>query len=232
MTMPVVKSLPHITDTISFKSISTGGQSAGNGGDGSFKGSISNQPTIKFDPSNKASGAEVKVTTGDHVSQKAYWDADAGNAKAFKFSKAYGGDAKSNEIRAQAAAMIPPRCTPIRRPSRRITSLRTNIRKWWPALAATAETATSRWVATSNLALADPWRVRLAATGGTCRRSYWRSSSRRLSDYLPSKVEAQISGGEDNADAAAPLTRRIVAPATVAGGTLGLRRLPRTRVRL
>jgi hypothetical protein len=96
MTMPVVKSLPHITDTISFKSISTGGQSAGNGGDGSFKGSISNQPSIKFDPSNKASGAEVKVTTGDHVSQKAYWDADAGNATASKFSKAYGGDAKSN----------------------------------------------------------------------------------------------------------------------------------------
>ena len=50
--MTMVKALPHISDTIAFKSISTGGQSAGNGGDGSFKGSISNQPTIKFDPSN------------------------------------------------------------------------------------------------------------------------------------------------------------------------------------
>lgn len=44
----------------------------------------------------KPAAPRVKVTTGDHVSQKAYWDADAGSAKAFKFSKAYGGDAKSN----------------------------------------------------------------------------------------------------------------------------------------
>jgi hypothetical protein len=95
MTTPMVK-LPHISDTIAFKSISTGGQSAGNGGDGYFTGSISNQPTIKFDPTNTASGADVKVTTGDHVSQKAYWDATAGDATASKYSKAYGGDAKSN----------------------------------------------------------------------------------------------------------------------------------------
>ena len=92
----MTKVMPHGSDTIVFKSISTGGQSAGNGGDGSFKGSISNQPTIKFDPSNSASGAEVKVTTGDHVSQKAYWDASAGDATASKYSKAYGGDANSN----------------------------------------------------------------------------------------------------------------------------------------
>ena len=38
----------------------------------------------------------VDVKTGDHVSQKAYWDADAGDATAKKFSKAYGGDAYSN----------------------------------------------------------------------------------------------------------------------------------------
>jgi len=96
MTTPMAKALPHISDSIAFKSISTGGQSAGNGGDGYFKGSISNQPTIKFDPSNTASGADVKVTTGDHVSQKAYWDASGGDATASKYSKAYGGDAKSN----------------------------------------------------------------------------------------------------------------------------------------
>jgi hypothetical protein len=95
MTTPMAKALPH-SDSIEFKSISTGGQSVGNGGDGYFKGSISNQPTIKFDPSNTASGAEVKVTTGDHVSQKAYWDASAGDATASKYSKAYGGDANSN----------------------------------------------------------------------------------------------------------------------------------------
>ena len=96
MTTPMVKALPHISDAIAVKSISTGGQSVGNGGDGYFKGSISNQPTIKFDPSNSASGAEVKVTTGDHVSQKASWDASAGDATASKYSKAYGGDANSS----------------------------------------------------------------------------------------------------------------------------------------
>jgi hypothetical protein len=96
MTTPMPKGMPHVSDTIAFKSISTGGQSAGNGGDGYFKGSISNQPTIKFDPSNSASGAEVKVNNGDHVSQKAYWDASGGDATASKYSKAYGGDAKSN----------------------------------------------------------------------------------------------------------------------------------------
>jgi hypothetical protein len=96
MTTPMAKALPHISDSIAFKSISTGGQSAGNGGDGYFKGNISNQPTIKFDPSNTATGAEVKVITGDHVSQKAYWDASGGDATASKYSKAYGGDANSN----------------------------------------------------------------------------------------------------------------------------------------
>ncbi|MCA1452002.1 hypothetical protein I6F35_02080 [Bradyrhizobium sp. BRP22] len=85
-----------VSDSIDFKSINTGGQSVGNGGDGYFKGSVSNSPSIKFDPSNKAEGAEVHVKTGDYVSQKASWDADGGDAKAWKHSKAYGGDAKSN----------------------------------------------------------------------------------------------------------------------------------------
>jgi hypothetical protein len=94
--MTKAKGLINVSDSIEFKSINTGGQSVGNGGDGSFKGSISNQPTIKFDPSNKATGSSVDVKNGDHVSQKAYWDADGGDATASKFSKAYGGDAKSN----------------------------------------------------------------------------------------------------------------------------------------
>lgn len=94
--MTKAKGFINVSDSIEFKSISTGGQSVGNGGDGSFKGSISNQPTIKFDPSNKAVGSSVDVKNGDHVSQKAYWDADGGDATASKFSKAYGGDAKSN----------------------------------------------------------------------------------------------------------------------------------------
>lgn len=90
------KGFTSASDSIEFKSISTGGQSAGNGGDGYFKGSISNSPTIKFDPSNKAYGADVSVTTGDSVHQKASWDADGGNAKASKYSKAYGGQADSS----------------------------------------------------------------------------------------------------------------------------------------
>jgi hypothetical protein len=94
--MTKAKGFTNVSDSIEFKSINTGGQSVGNGGDGSFKGSISNEPTIKFDPSNKAIGSSVDVKNGDHVSQKAYWDADGGDATASKFSKAYGGDAKSN----------------------------------------------------------------------------------------------------------------------------------------
>jgi hypothetical protein len=84
------------SDSINIKSIDTGGQSAGNGGSGSNSGNISNSPSIKFDPSNKADGASVHVNTGDHVYQKADWDADGGNATAKWYAKAYGGDANSN----------------------------------------------------------------------------------------------------------------------------------------
>ena len=69
------------SDSITFK-VSTGGNSAGNGGDGYNKGDITNSPSIKFDPSNKAEGADVHVKNGDDVSQKAYWDAGGANAKA------------------------------------------------------------------------------------------------------------------------------------------------------
>ena len=94
--MTKAKGLINVSDSIEFKSINTGGQSVGNGGDGSFSGKIINQPSISFDPSNKAIGSSVDVTNGDHVSQKASWDANGGDATASKFSKAYGGDAKSN----------------------------------------------------------------------------------------------------------------------------------------
>jgi hypothetical protein len=70
------------SDTITFKDVSTGGNSAGNGGDGNFSGKISNSPSISFNPSNKAEGADVHVNTGDHVYQKADWDAGGANAKA------------------------------------------------------------------------------------------------------------------------------------------------------
>ncbi len=67
------------SDTITFKDVSTGGNSAGNGGDGNFSGKISNSPSISFNPSNKAEGADVHVNTGDHVYQKADWDAGGAN---------------------------------------------------------------------------------------------------------------------------------------------------------
>ena len=56
---------------------------------------ISNQPTLNFDPSNTAIGASVHVNTGDHVDQKAYWDAGKASADAEKWSKAYA-DANSS----------------------------------------------------------------------------------------------------------------------------------------
>lgn len=84
------------SDTVTLKDISTGGNNAGNGGAGSNYGDITSKPSISFDPYNKASGADVKVNTGDHVQQKAYWDAGGANAKATDYSKAYGGSAESS----------------------------------------------------------------------------------------------------------------------------------------
>ena len=80
------------SDTIMFKA-STGGNGAGNGGDGHNSGMIVSNPSIKFDPTNKAEGADVNVKNGDHVGQKAYWDAGGANGKAEKYSKAEGGKA-------------------------------------------------------------------------------------------------------------------------------------------
>ncbi|MCK1636891.1 hypothetical protein IVA95_04640 [Bradyrhizobium sp. 157] len=83
------------SDTIVIKA-STGGNSAGNGGDGINKGDITSKPSIEFNPYNKAEGADVYVKAGDQVHQKAYWDAGGANAKAEKHSKAEGGKAVSN----------------------------------------------------------------------------------------------------------------------------------------
>jgi hypothetical protein len=79
-----------------FKEVSTGGNSAGNGAEGYNKGDITNNANIDFHPYNKAYGADVDVKTGDHVDQKAYWDAGGANAKADWYAKAHGGDADSN----------------------------------------------------------------------------------------------------------------------------------------
>ena len=83
------------SDTITFK-VSTGDNSAGNGGGGYNEGDITSKPSIEFEPSNKAEGSDVHVNTGDNVYQKAYWDAGGANAEAEKYAKAEGGTAKSN----------------------------------------------------------------------------------------------------------------------------------------
>ena len=82
------------TDAITLKDISTGGSSAGNGGDGYNKGDFINAPSINFNPYNKADGADAHVNTGDKV-DKGYWDAGSANATAHDFSKAYDGHANS-----------------------------------------------------------------------------------------------------------------------------------------
>jgi hypothetical protein len=84
------------SDTIAFKDVDTGGNSAGNGGDGHNSGSITSIPTLNFNPYNKAEGADVHVKTGDQVNQKADWDAGGANAEAEKHSKAEAGKAISN----------------------------------------------------------------------------------------------------------------------------------------
>src|SRR5262245_43394390 len=90
------KGYSYVSDVIALKSLSTGGQSVGNGGDGKSSGDIINKPTLNFDPHNKADGANVDVKTGDYVKQSADWDAGGANAKASWYSKAHGGDAESN----------------------------------------------------------------------------------------------------------------------------------------
>lgn len=84
------------SDTIAFKAISTGGNSAGNGGDGVSTGNITNNAHINFDPTNKAYGSDVHVNTGDYVHQNASWDAGTANATANYHSTANGGNAESN----------------------------------------------------------------------------------------------------------------------------------------
>jgi len=67
------------SDTIHFNSISTGGGNAGNGGAGVNTGNIIDNAHIDFNPSNTAYGADVHVTTGNHVDQDAHGGLASGN---------------------------------------------------------------------------------------------------------------------------------------------------------
>ena len=68
------------SDTIHFDKITTGNANAGNGGNGTNYGNITNDPTLKYEPVNTAYGSQVHVNTGDHVHQYASWDAGGANA--------------------------------------------------------------------------------------------------------------------------------------------------------
>ena len=105
------------SDTISLKDVYTGGNSAGNGGDGVNTGDISSKPSIEFNPYNKAEGADVHVNTGDQVHQKAYWDAGGANAKAEKYSKAEGGKAVSGPHGGEETRQAQGRAKGAQRPS-------------------------------------------------------------------------------------------------------------------
>jgi hypothetical protein len=62
------------SDVIAFKDLNTGGNSAGNGGDGFNLGDLKNYQSANFEPTNKAYGSNVDVKTGDYVRQKAELD--------------------------------------------------------------------------------------------------------------------------------------------------------------
>ena len=75
------------SDVIEFKDLNTGGNAAGNGGNGYNHGNLENSQTAKFSPHNKAVGAEVDVKNGDDVKQKASsdgGDANGGKAKVYQ----------------------------------------------------------------------------------------------------------------------------------------------------
>ena len=116
------------SDTITIKDVSTGGNSAGNGGDGVNTGNISNSPSIKFDAYNKAEGADVHVNTGDKVYQKAYWDAGGANAEAEKLRRHTAEKPSRTATRNRTAGTTHPTCTPTRQPIRQTSFTRSRIR--------------------------------------------------------------------------------------------------------
>jgi hypothetical protein len=67
------------SDTIKIHEIETGFANAGNGGNGTNNGAITDNAKLDFQPYNTAYGSDVHVNTGDHVHQTASWDAGGAN---------------------------------------------------------------------------------------------------------------------------------------------------------
>jgi hypothetical protein len=86
--MYMANGLNSASDVIAFKDvqIDTGGQKAGNGGDGYYSGGISNAPKIDFQPYNMAYSADPTVKTGDHVEQTAGNHSDQSSSSGYDSS--------------------------------------------------------------------------------------------------------------------------------------------------
>ncbi|MBB3452009.1 hypothetical protein FHT86_000265 [Rhizobium sp. BK313] len=73
-------SIPQINDTIKLNDSDAGNANAGNGGDGYGKGDIHYDPSAYIKNSQYVDGAHTDLHNGDHVWQKADWDAGGGGA--------------------------------------------------------------------------------------------------------------------------------------------------------
>lgn len=81
--------IPQMSDTIYLSNPTAGDANAGNGGDGHNHGNIDFHPVAYIDPTQKVYGADTDLHNGDHVWQKADWD--AGNAGDGGFAQAKNG---------------------------------------------------------------------------------------------------------------------------------------------
>ena len=79
--------IPQISDTIQLNNPDAGDAKAGNGGDGHNDGNINYNPVAYVDPVQKVYGATTDLHNGDHVWQKASWDAGHGGDGGFAQAK-------------------------------------------------------------------------------------------------------------------------------------------------
>ncbi|NEI46677.1 PE-PGRS family protein [Rhizobium leguminosarum] len=79
--------IPQISDTIHLNNPDAGDAKAGNGGDGHNDGNINYNPVAYVDPVQTVYGADTHLHNGDHVWQKAGWDAGSGGDGGFAQAK-------------------------------------------------------------------------------------------------------------------------------------------------
>lgn len=75
--------IPSTSDTIKLSDVYAGDANAGNGGDGFNHGDIYYEPTAYVANVQKVEGSYVDVDAGDHVWQKADWEAGGGGDGGF-----------------------------------------------------------------------------------------------------------------------------------------------------